>query len=82
MSNPHHSLRPRFAKIPGAMRYSGRGRSRLYKWANQYPGLFRKDGASTIVDLEILDQILDQLPIATVKTSTHKSETTRGPESP
>ena len=68
MSNIHHPLRPRFAKIPAAMRYSGRGGSRLYEWAIQYPGLFRKDGASTIVDLDILDQILDQLPIARGRT--------------
>jgi hypothetical protein len=70
-----HSLRPRFGKIPAAMRYSGRGRSRLYEWANQYQGLFRKDGASTLVDFNILDQILDELPVATVKAPTNKQVT-------
>jgi hypothetical protein len=30
--------------------------------ADQYPGLFRKDGASTIVDLDLLDRIIASLP--------------------
>lgn len=64
---PNTNLRPRFGRIPKAMAYSGRGRTRLYDWAQQYPGLFRKDGASTLVDFDILDQILDSLPIAEIK---------------
>jgi hypothetical protein len=76
-----HVTRPRFGRIPAAMRYSGRGRTRLYEWANEYPGLFRKDGASTIVDFDVLDRILDGLPVtvpgpgagvAAEKAPTHK----------
>jgi hypothetical protein len=73
MSIKHH-LRPRFGKIPTAMAYSGRGRSRLYEWANEYHGLFKKDGVSTLVDFDVLDEILDQLPAATVKAPTTKIE--------
>jgi hypothetical protein len=67
-----HSPRPRFMKIPGAMAYSSRGRTKLYEWAAKYAGLFRKDGASTIVDIDILDQILDGLPIAEIKAPANK----------
>jgi hypothetical protein len=57
----------RFGSIPAAVDYSGRSRSRLYQLAPRYPGLFRKDGKSTIVDFSILDAILDDLPIAKIK---------------
>jgi GcrA cell cycle regulator len=51
--------RPRFGKIPAAVNYSGRSRGRLYQLASMYPGLFKKDGASTLVDFAVLDKILD-----------------------
>jgi hypothetical protein len=51
--------RPRFGKIPAAVKYSGRSRGRLYQLASQHPGLFKKDGASTLVDFAVLDKILD-----------------------
>jgi hypothetical protein len=57
----------RFGTIADAVDYSGRSRSRLYQLAPKYPGLFRKDGASTIVDFSILDAILDDLPVAKIK---------------
>jgi hypothetical protein len=63
----HQTSRPRFGKIPTAARYSGRGRSRLYQWAALHPGLFRKDGTSTVVDFDILDEILDAMPVAEIK---------------
>jgi hypothetical protein len=49
-------------KLPAAVEYSGRSRSRLYELAAQYPDLFRKDGASTLVDFDVLDRILDAFP--------------------
>jgi hypothetical protein len=64
----HH--RPRFGKIPAAVAYSGRSRSRLYELAPQYRGLFRKDGFSTIVDFDILDRVCDDFPIADIKPPT------------
>jgi hypothetical protein len=70
------NIRPRFGKVPQAAAYSGRSRSRIYEWAAQYPGLIRKDGASSLVDFEILDQILDGLPVADIKapeTATNSS---------
>jgi hypothetical protein len=54
-------------KIPAAVSYSGRSRSRLYEWAGEREGLFRKDGNSTLVDFDILDDILDGLPAAEIK---------------
>jgi hypothetical protein len=54
--------RPRMGKLPAAVEYSGRSRSRLYELAAQYPDLFRKDGASTLVDFDVLDRILDAFP--------------------
>jgi hypothetical protein len=59
--------RPRFGSIARAVDYSGRSRSRLYQLAPKHPGLFKKDGASTLVDFDILDQILDNLPAAKIK---------------
>jgi hypothetical protein len=64
-----YTVRPRLGKIPAATAYSGRSRTRLYEWAAQYAGLFKKDGASTLVDFDILDEILDQLPDAVINVS-------------
>jgi hypothetical protein len=63
----YHRTRPRFGKMPAAVEYSGRSRSRIYEWAAKYKGLIRKDGKSSIVDFDRLDQILDSLPIAEIK---------------
>jgi hypothetical protein len=57
----------RFGTIPNAVVYSARSRSRLYQYAAKHEGLFRKDGKSVIVDYDILDRILDALPIAKIK---------------
>jgi len=61
------AIRPKYGKIPTAEQYSGRSRRRLYQLAAQHKGLFRKDGASTIVDFDVLDSILDNLPVADIK---------------
>lgn len=57
--------RPRFGRIADAVKYSVRSRGRLYQLNAQHPGLFRKDGASTLVDFNALDKILSELPYAT-----------------
>jgi len=36
----------------------------LYEIAAEHPGLFRKAGSATIVDLEMLDDVLSELPPA------------------
>jgi hypothetical protein len=59
--------RPRFSKIPGAVNRSGISRASLYKLAPQFPGLFVKAGRSTLCNLDILDTILDGLPVAEIK---------------
>jgi hypothetical protein len=61
--------RPRFGRIPAALVYSGASRSGLYEWAAKYPGLFRKNGAATLVDFDVLDMILDGLPVAEIGTA-------------
>ena len=61
------STLPRFGTIPRAVDYSGRSRSRLYQLAAKYPGLFVKDGKSTLVSFVVLDRILDELPVAKIK---------------
>jgi hypothetical protein len=68
-----YTVRPRLGKIPTAVAYSGRSRTRLYELADEYKGLFKKDGASTLVDFDILDQILDQLPDAVINVSSAKA---------
>jgi hypothetical protein len=67
-------LRPRSGKIPQAVEYSGIGRSTLYELAPQFPGLFKKNGAATLVDFDILDVIIDQLPLAEITPPKHDVE--------
>jgi hypothetical protein len=59
--------RRRFGKLPAATEYSALSRATLYELAPKHPGLFKKNGAATIVDFDILDTILDELPIARIK---------------
>ena len=61
-----HAASSRFGRIPAAEQRSGLKRGALYKLAGANPGLFKKAGAATIVDLEMLDQILAALPAADV----------------
>jgi hypothetical protein len=60
------SGRPRSGRIPDAINYSGLGRTRLYEEAARRPGLFRKAGAVTLVDFNVLDQVIDELPDAEI----------------
>jgi hypothetical protein len=64
--------RRRFGRISEASTYSAISRATLYELAPKWPGLFRKNGAATIVDFEILDRILDGLPVAKIKPPTCK----------
>jgi hypothetical protein len=59
--------RGRFARIPKATEHSGLSRSRLYVEAGKRPGLFRKSGRTTLVDIDLLDALLNDLPIALIK---------------
>jgi hypothetical protein len=67
--------RPRFGKIQAAIAYSGIGRSKLYDEAKKRTGLFRKNGAATVVDFDILDIVLDELPLATFETDAKQEST-------
>jgi hypothetical protein len=64
----HSRRRPRFGKIPAAVAYSGVSRTVLYEMREDTPGLFRKNGKATLVDFDVLDELLDRLPIAERKT--------------
>jgi hypothetical protein len=58
----------RFVRIPEASAYSGLNAQRLYEEAGRREGLFRKSSTNTtIVDLDILDDILNSFPVADVK---------------
>ena len=59
--------RPRFGRLPAATAYSGISRSSLYIAAGKTPGLFRKNGAAIVVDFDVLDRLLDDLPLARIK---------------
>jgi hypothetical protein len=54
----------RWGRVSEATAYSGLGRSSLYKLAAAHKGLFRKHGAATIVDFNVLDRILEAAPPA------------------
>lgn len=68
------SQSPRFGRIPDGMARSGLSRGKLYQLAAEHRGLFRKADAATLVDLQMLDQVLADLPVAeiTARTPTNK----------
>jgi hypothetical protein len=70
-------MRPRHVKIPEAVAYGGDSRSSLYLKAAKHPGLFVKDGASTYVDLDVYDRLLDARPTAVIgkRAKTERSNT-------
>ena len=67
MSLQHHLARPRFGQIRKAVEYGGVSRSVLYLWAARRPDLFRKNGVATLVDFDVLDSMLNELPLAEIK---------------
>jgi hypothetical protein len=54
----------RWGRIPEAEEFSGFKKGHLYKMAKLHPGLFRKVGTKTVVDLEMLGEILENAPPA------------------
>jgi hypothetical protein len=67
MSQTSTANRPRSGSVTSACAYCGLSRSKLYGQAPRYPGLFKKWDGKTIVDFNILDQIIDGLPDAAIK---------------
>jgi hypothetical protein len=59
----------RWGRISDAIDYSGLSRTSLYKLAAANRGLFKKHGAATIVDFEILDRVLEASPAAELSAS-------------
>jgi hypothetical protein len=69
-----HQGQKRFGKIADVTREGVVGRTKLYEMAACHPGLFRKNGASTLVDLHMLDQLLNGLPVATIRRAGAKTD--------
>jgi hypothetical protein len=67
-ANSAERLRPRLAPFAVAQQYAGVSRSRLYEWARERPKLLRKNGRASLVDFDELDAILNELPVADLKT--------------
>jgi hypothetical protein len=67
------SLPPRSGSIKQACSRYGIGRSSLYAKAACTPGLFRKWGAKTLVDYEIMDKVFSELPPAEIKLPLSKA---------
>jgi hypothetical protein len=59
--------RPRFGKIHTAQAYFGMGRSKLYELGAKHEGLFRKLDKVTVVDFDMLNEIMSGLPLANIK---------------
>jgi hypothetical protein len=59
----------RYGRIPVATAASGLSRSALYGLAAKHKGLFKKAGSATIVDLNMLADILAELPDANISAS-------------
>jgi hypothetical protein len=74
VSLEHSSTRAhrRFGRIPVATAESGLSRSALYGLAARYKGLFKKCGSATIVDLDMLADIIAELPDAEINASALK----------
>ena len=66
-------IRPRFGKLPAAIAYSGISRSRMYEHAAVYRGLIKKNGKASLVDFDVLDEVLDDLPVAKIKPAKLRS---------
>ena len=50
------TMRPRFLKVNAAAKYASRSRVRLYQLSTAHPGLFVKEGGSTLVSVAVLDR--------------------------
>jgi hypothetical protein len=61
------TIQPRLRTVQDAMVYSGLGRKKIYEEAARHPGLLVKAGVRTLVNMPMLDQILDELPVADIK---------------
>jgi hypothetical protein len=57
----------RWGTLAEAVYHSTRSRSRIYQLAGQNRTLLRKDGRRTLVDLFLLDELNEQLPVADIK---------------
>jgi hypothetical protein len=59
----------RWGRISDAVNYSGLSRTSLYNLAATHRGLFKKHGSATIVDFQILNEILEAAPAAEISVA-------------
>jgi hypothetical protein len=64
MSVQSTGLGKRWGRISDAEEFTGFKKGFIYKLAKKHPGLLRKVGAATAVDLEMLGVILENAPAA------------------
>jgi hypothetical protein len=64
----------RFGRIPVATAESGLSRGALYGLARTHHGLFKKAGSATIVDLDMLADIIAKLPDAFLNIKASKPD--------
>jgi hypothetical protein len=64
MSDVAAATAQRWGRIPEAEAESKLSKGSLYKLAKAHPGLFKKLGSATIVDMAMLHQIISDLPDA------------------
>jgi hypothetical protein len=57
-------LEERFGRIPKAQSRSGLSKGSIYNLGRRHPGLLKKYGKATLVDLVMLDAIMGELPAA------------------
>lgn len=67
-------ISPEMARIKTACQIYGVSRSWIYRQAPSHPGLLRKCGRSTLVDLSVLRAILAALPVADIRQSPAHSQ--------
>jgi hypothetical protein len=62
MDKPH----ARWGRVSRTVKDGPVGRSKLYELAEEHKGLFRKLGSVTLVDLDYLNEILNETPVANI----------------
>jgi hypothetical protein len=61
------AFRPRAGGVEDAVLYCGVSRASIYNAGARHPGLLKKWNGRTIVDFDILDSIIDALPVGPAK---------------
>jgi hypothetical protein len=63
--------RPRWGTVKKANAEYSIGKTEIYETAKKHPKLLRKWGNKTLVDFDVLDEIMDKLPVAELRPIAH-----------